>query len=58
MGGLIIGCIFLFTGRRLCDWGAFNLFVPEMPLIAREDPCPLLSLVTSSVLMVKDNFVR
>ena len=39
------------------NWGAFNLSTPELPITAHDDPLPLLLLVTSSVLMVKDNFV-
>ena len=37
----------------------FNPFAPELPII--NSPCrsmPFLPLVTSSVLMFKDNFVR
>ena len=35
-----------------------NPFAPELPVTPHVDPRPFLPLVTSSVLMVKDNFVR
>ena len=50
--------LFIKEKAKIFTNAFLNPFTPEPPVTARADPGPFFPLVTSSVLMVKDNFLR